>query len=40
MAWRVLREVSPRVDVHIGRDYILEMEEMLSEDRLRAEEKE
>ena len=40
LARRVLREVAPRVDVHIGRDYVLEMEEMLSEDRLRAEERE
>ena len=31
LARRVLREVSPRVDVHIGRDYVLDMEDMLKE---------
>ena len=40
LARRVLREVAPRVDVHIGRDYVLEMEEMLSENRLRVEDRE
>ena len=31
LARRVLREVSLRVDVHIGRDYVLDMEDMLKE---------
>ena len=38
MASRVLREVSTRVDVHIGKNYVLEMEEMLREERLKEEE--
>ena len=37
LARRVLQEVAPRVDVHIGRDYVLEMEGMLSEGRLEEE---
>ena len=38
MASRVLREVSTRVDVHIGKNYVLEVEEMLREERLKEEE--
>ena len=38
LASRVLREVSTRVDVHIGKNYVLEMEEMLREERLKEEE--
>ena len=35
LARRVLREVSLRVDVHIGRDYVLDMEDMLNEEEER-----
>ena len=38
MASKVLREVSTRVDVHIGRNYVLEMQELLKEERLKEEE--
>ena len=38
MASRGLREVSTRVDVHIGKNYMPEMEEMLREERLKEEE--
>ena len=37
MARRALREVARRVDMHIGRDYVLEMEEILREGRLEVE---
>ena len=34
MASELLREVQSRVEVHVGMDYTLEMEEMLKEKRL------
>ena len=38
LASRVLREVSTKVEVHIGRDYVMEMQELLREERLKEEE--
>ena len=38
LASRVLREVSTKVEVHIGRDYAMEMQELLREGRLKEEE--
>ena len=34
LASKLLREVQSRVEVHVGRDYALEMEDMLKEKRL------
>ena len=37
LASRVLREVSSKVEVHIGRDYVMEMQELSREERVKEE---